>query len=153
MPSVVSNASPLIALQQIDRLDLLRDLFGMVAIPSAVARETVPSVPERPPWVAERPLTGPIDPRVLRASLDPGETEAIALALELGATSVILDDLPARRLAEEFGLSVVGTLGVLVRAKQRGLLTAIRPSLDALVAVDFYVGSKLLTELLAAAGE
>ena len=143
----------LIALHQLARLDLLRDLFGTVAISPAVALETAPSVRPRPERIPERPLALPLDPRVLRASLDPGETEAIGLALELGASWVILDDLPARRLADELGLRVVGTRGVLLQAKRRGLLASIRPSLDALVAVKFFVGPDLLVQLLAEAGE
>lgn len=152
-PSVVSNTSPLIALHQIGRLDLLRGLYGTVAIPPAVARETAPSIPARPEWIPERTLAHCLDPRVLRAALDPGETEAIGLALELGVTSIILDDLPARRLAQEVGLPVVGTLGVLVQAKRHGLLPTIQPLLQALVGVNFYVGSDLLARLLADAGE
>ncbi len=79
---VVADASPLIALQQIGMLDLLRSEFGEVVVPPAVAREIRPSVPSLP-WITERPLGQPLASRVLRASLGPGESEALSLAVEL----------------------------------------------------------------------
>jgi hypothetical protein len=87
------------------------------------------------------------------APIDPGEREVIALALELDGEWVILDDLAARKLASDRGLLVVGTVGVLIRAKQRGLLPAIRPSLDALVDVGFFIGSRLYHRVLTDTGE
>ena len=99
MAAVVADASVLIALAQIDRLSLLEQLFGEVLIPSAVAREVSPGLAKLPPWVRTHVLDEPPDPRVAAASLDAGETEAIALALVVKAERINLDDLPARRLA------------------------------------------------------
>src|SRR2546423_161583 len=82
--SVVCNASPLIALEQIARLDLLRQLFGNVLVPAAVIRETAPAL-VMPAWIAEQALGQPIEPRILQASLGPGETETVSLALEISA--------------------------------------------------------------------
>ena len=106
---VVSNASPLIALEQIAHLHLLHELFAAVLIPPAVVREIAPTV-TLPTWVNERARTQPIGPQILRASLGPGESEAISLALEVGAQWVLLDERPARRLAQALGLPVIGTL-------------------------------------------
>lgn len=149
---VVSNASPLIAFQQIGRLDLLRHLFGTITIPPSVVRETARTLGLRPDWLVERPLTRAMDDRLL-ASLDEGEGEAIALALELRADWLVLDDLPARRIAEGVGLPVVGSLGIVVRAKQRGLLPAAKPLVDALIANGLFVGSALYLDVLAIAEE
>jgi Tol biopolymer transport system component len=91
---VVSDASPLIALHQIGQLGLLGSIFGSVLIPPAVAREA-PGI-ERPDWLLVRSLEKPVAPPVVDAGLGQGESEAISLALELGAERVILDDLPAR---------------------------------------------------------
>ena len=121
-PSVVSNSSPLIALTQIGHLNLLEKLFTTVVIPPSVTRETTSVV--LPAWVIERPLAQPIGPRILRASLGPGESEAISFALEVNAQRIIVDDRPARRLAEALNLPVLGTLGVLLARKLlKALLT------------------------------
>ncbi len=78
-----------------------------------------------------------IGPRILRASLGAGESEAIRLALEMKARLLILDDRPTRRLAQALGLPIIGTMGILLAAKQRNFITAIRPNLDALLQHDF----------------
>lgn len=153
MAEVVADASVLIALVQIGRLSLLQSLFGDVVIPAAVAREVLPSLPEIPAWIQTRTVPTPLNARVLAGRLDPGETEAIALALDAGIERVILDDLPARRLALQLGLRVIGTAGVLLLAKQRGLLPALRPLLDALKASGFRLRKDVHAEVLNAAGE
>jgi len=153
MAAVVADASVLIALAQIDRLSLLEQLFGEVLIPAAVAREISPGLSGLPPWVRAHALDEPPDPRVAAASLDTGETEAITLALVVKAERIILDDLPARRLALAVGLSVVGTAGVLFAAKQKGLLPAVAPALDALRARGFWLRQDVYEEILEAAGE
>jgi predicted nucleic acid-binding protein len=106
---VVSNSSPLIALTQIGRLDLLGRLHPQVLIPPAVAVEIEPTVPRLPGWIAVKPLSLPRNPDVVSNSIGPGEHEAISLGMELRAERLILDELPARRLATSLGLSVIGT--------------------------------------------
>lgn len=152
-PLVVSNASPLIALHAVGQLDLLRSLFVTVNVPPTVAREVAPSLPVPPAWIVERLLEGEIDERLRRAGLDPGERDVIGLALQRPTAWLVLDDRPARRMAERVGLSVVGTIGVVVRAKQRGLLPAVRPTLDALIRNGLFVGQGLYREVLVGAGE
>lgn len=149
---VVSNASSLIALGHIAHIHLLQMLFSAVLIPPAVVRETAPTV-ALPAWISERALTQPIGPQILRASLGPGESEAISLALEVSARWVILDERPARRLAQALGLPVIGTLGVLLASKRRGLLPAVRPCVDALVDFGFHISPDLYNLVLADAGE
>jgi len=150
---VVSNSSPLIALDQLGHLDLMRRLFREVKVPAAVVREVSPQL-NLPSWVVEQPLTQPLAPRVLAASLGPGESEAICLAIEQSATQLILDDLPARRLATVLGQPVVGTIGILVAAKQGSLLTEIRPLLDTLIQQHgFFVAPALYNAALKQVGE
>lgn len=149
---VISNASPLIALEQIGQLGLLEQLFSSVVIPPAVVREVSASV-ALPPWVTEQSLDQAVGPRVLTASLGVGESEAISLALEVHARLLILDDRPARRLAQALGLSIIGTLGVLLAAKQRNLLPSVRPSLAALLQFDFRIAPGLYDQILLDAGE
>jgi uncharacterized protein len=149
---IISNASPLIALEQLSQLELLRRLYSNLVVPAAVAREVAPSV-RLPPWIDVRTLSQPIAARVLQAGLGPGESETIGLALELNAHRVILDDRPARRLAQALGLRVRGTVGLLVVATRTGLLRAIRPSLDGLAQFNFFLSPRLYDQALAAARE
>jgi uncharacterized protein len=148
----VSNASPLIALEQIGQLQLLEKLFGTLTIPPAVVREVAPTV-SLPPWVREQKLEQVIGPKILAASLGSGESEALSLALELEAHRVILDDRPARRLAQALHLPVIGTLGVLLGAKKRGLIVSLKPHLDLLLQHDFRIAPTLYKQVLRDAGE
>jgi predicted nucleic acid-binding protein len=151
-PLVVSNASVLIALEQIGQLDLLQNLFGSITIPPAVTRETAPTV-TLPSWVTERALTQPLSAQIIGASLGAGESEAIGLSLEVGASWVILDDRPARRLAQALNLSVIGTLGILVLSKRRSYLSLVRRSLDGLIQRGFRVAPDLYERVLSSVGE
>jgi predicted nucleic acid-binding protein len=114
--AVVSNSSPLIALARIQRLDLLPAIFESILIPPAVAREIAPSIPVLPTWLRIQASSVLPSAPLLRRRLGAGEREALALAIELRADWIILDDLPARRSAEASGLNVIGTL---VRWSQR----------------------------------
>lgn len=152
MPAV-SNASPLIALVAIQRLDFLPALFETVLIPPAAAHEIRRSIPVPPPWLEVQPLRAAPPEIVLRRTLGDGEREAIALALEVHGDPIILDDLPARRVAHAAGLNVVGTVGVLLGAKHVGLISRIRPELDSLLQTSFFLSPQLYEELLVAARE
>ncbi len=150
--SVVSNASPLIALKQIGRLQLLEQLFDQIVVPSAVVREVSPSV-TLPVWIKELTLVQAVGPIILGASLGAGESETISLALEINARFVILDERPARRLAQALHLPIVGTLGILLAAKRRNFLPAVRPCLDALLQHGFRITPALYKQVYHDAGE
>ena len=149
---VVSNSSPLIALEQIGQLDMLQSLFAEILIPAQVAVETVASVRSRS-WIRQQSLSVPFLPAVQRPTLGPGEREAICLALEVRARAILLDDYPARKLAVQLGLPVIGTAGVLVLAKQRQLIPAVRPCLDALIENRFFLSRALYDLILNRVGE
>jgi predicted nucleic acid-binding protein len=159
---VVSDASPLIALSAVARLDLLRELFGTVLIPEAVYVEIVQSGAGLPgakevdeaEWITPRTVGNTGLVKVLGLDLDPGESEAIVLALETGADLLLMDERKARRTATRLGLKVAGTLGLLVLAKQEGLLQEIRPVLDALVKqAGLRIGTGVYQQTLRLAGE
>lgn len=149
---VVSNASPLIELERIGQIHLLQELFDTVLVPPAVVREVAPSM-GLPAWVEQQHLLQAIGPRILSASLDAGESEAISLALESSARLVILDDRPARRLAQAMHLPVIGTVGILLAAKRRSFRPAVRPSLDALLQHNFRISQHLYEQVLVDANE
>ena len=155
---VVSDASPLIALASIDRLDLLGRLFDAVIIPTAVHTEvfgtSIHRRPILPGFIRLTPVSQASSVRFLRLNLHVGESEAIALALEHGIERIILDDKQARETANRLGLMVVGTLGILILAKQKGHLMEIRPLvLSMMTNVNFRLSPSILNRALAHVGE
>lgn len=148
----VANSSPLIVFERVERLDVLRELFGQLRVPSAVRLEVF-GTNQLPDWVEERSLSQPLAPQIASARLGAGESEAIALALEVKATELIIDDLAARRLAQSLGLSIIGCLGLLLRAKHRGLIPVVRPLMQAMQSDEFRISDNLFAKILSAAGE
>lgn len=126
-------------------------LFATVVVPLAVAAETR-SV-ERAKWLVELPFRGRFPDWLGAAGLGLGETEAIALALELAPEWLILDERRATRVARTAGLQVVGTVGILLSAKSRGLLPAVRPAIEDLLGTGFHLAAWVVADALAEAGE
>jgi len=149
---VVSNASPLITSLDIGLGAIFEALFGEVFIPPAVRQEVFTSRPQ-PSWITEHPLTNPSASRLLQGRLGVSEREAIALTLEVKADLLLMDELAGRRTATSLGVRVMGTLGVLLRAKAQQLIPAVSPLLDQLVATGFYVDDELAKQVRRTAGE
>lgn len=158
---VVSDSSPLISLASVGRLELLQALYGRVLIPQAVRDEVSGDLDRRgardvlaAEWIEVREASDTIDLFLARTLVDAGEAEAIGLAIELDAELLIVDERSARNLAETMGLRVTGVVGVLLESKSRGLLDAIKPTLDALsVNAGFYLSRRFYEATLGAAGE
>lgn len=148
----VTNSSPLIVLQRIGHIDLLPSTLGQISIPQAVRKEVFGQdlVPQ---WIEERTLAQPLAAQIIAARLGPGEREAIALALELRATLLLIDDLPARRLAQSLNIPVMGTLGLLLRAKNQGLIPVVRPLMEAMQSQEFRISDRVFARILSAASE
>lgn len=152
MSFYVANSSPLIALEQLELLDLLGKIFSRVLVPPAVVREVAPTV-ALPKWIIEQDLSQTIGSQILSASLGAGESEALSLALELKASLLILDERPARRLAGALGVPVIGTLGLLLKAKSLALIAELKPHLEVLLEQDFWISPALYKQVLKSAGE
>ena len=105
MTIVVADASPIIALTAVGRLDLLHSLFGDITIPEIVAMEVQPSVLALPDWVTVTRTPQDTPTPILSRALDPGERGALALALALNAELLIIDDRDGRREAMRLGNS------------------------------------------------
>jgi predicted nucleic acid-binding protein len=128
--NVVVDASPLIALARIERLDLLREMFGGVVVPSAVWHEVVAAGSDKAgaaqiatvAWIRLRDVVDQSAVDALRRDLGAGEAEAIVLARELQADLLIMDEALGRGIARSSGLPTVGLVGVLIEARKRGLL-------------------------------
>ncbi|MBI2760605.1 MAG: DUF3368 domain-containing protein [Chloroflexi bacterium] len=133
-------------------MHLLERLFGTVIAPPMVQRETARTM-DFPTWLIVRTPQTSVEPRLVDARLDAGEHQVIHLAMETSARRVILDDLKARRTARSLGLPIIGTAGVLLAAKTAGHLPAVRPYLDALLNVGFFISPSVYRQLLESAGE
>lgn len=105
-------------------------------------------------WIRTKTLASDQAARILRATLDPGEAEAIALALELQADLILIDERDGRSAAERAGLRVTGVLGVLLRAKSHGHVESVSQELEALrTRAKFFLSAKLEQLILESAGE
>ncbi|HBL13266.1 MAG TPA: DUF3368 domain-containing protein [Cyanobacteria bacterium UBA11162] len=156
---VVSNTSPILNLAIVDQLELLRWQFSEILIPHAVLDELKVNE-ERPGsqairqaislgWVKTQELGNEPLAQLLKQTLDRGEAEAIALAIELKADWTLLDEREGRKVAKSLGLKVTGILGVLLRAKQVGELESLQPVLDELInKAGFRIAPQLLTQVL-----
>ncbi len=154
---IAINTGPLIALARADALDVLSELPIEFVCPREVEQEIkagaalgYPVV--LPPWLEVLALGRPLDP-VSLASLDAGEAAVIQLALEQGIGRVCIDDRKGRRAALAVGLDVVGSLGLLARAKHLGIVTAVRPLVDRLSAEGAWYDAELLRRFYVAIGE
>ena len=158
---VVSDTSPFRCFAHLQRLDVLAALFDELIVPPAVVHELM-NPPSGQPAVDISTLTyarivAPFDTQKvaeLCRILHPGESEAIVIALELGNLRLLIDDADGRIEAQRLGLSVIGVLGLLRAAKERGLIPAIRPVLDELIrGLGFYIAENLRSRLLRDVGE
>jgi predicted nucleic acid-binding protein len=157
---VVSNTSPLVNLAVVGQLGLLGHLYGRVAIPQAVHNEIVAvgsvgtTALEASQWIETMRVANQTAVASLRMELDDGEAEAIALALELPADLILLDERKGRVIAQRLGVRFVGLLGVLIEAKHRGLIPAVGPTMDNLIKkAGFWIGQELYEHVLQVAGE
>lgn len=156
----VCNTGPLIGLARIDMAWLPFQLFPEVVVPEEVRLELMAGdSPDRVEiallldQARIHPSHGQPD-RLLLAELDAGEAAVISSALHLGITTVILDERKARRVASRaYGLQVKGTAGLLIEAKRRGMIEAVRPHLEGMIQGGYFLGSNLVAACLAEAGE
>lgn len=155
---IVADTGPLIALARVDLLDALPVLFQQVLLTPTVLAECE-ARPDRGEGLAIREAltAGQFQLQTPSADLptlglDAGETSAIALALELGA-GLLMDDKAGRNVAKRLDLAVIGTAGVLVLAKRKGVIDTVRPALDTLIAGGYFLGPDVVAQVLRAAGE
>ena len=156
---IISNNSPLVSLWGLNLLSLFRDLYTEVWIPREVEREFLRTKKEvrqqalnDAPWIKTVDLTDPQNAAVYEG-LDDGEAEVLALANEHKTSFVIIDEKKARQEAKRVGLIVKGTAGILLEAKEEGLIDAIKPLLMALRNNGMRMSDSLIDFVLREAGE
>ena len=159
---VVSDTTPLIGLASIQRFDLLQQLFGEVYIPQAVYDEAVLAGHEQggakrevsmSTWIKVVGVQDRLAVEVLLDEMDLGEAEAIVLARELSAEWVLMDERKGRRKLTQLGLHKIGTLGILLKAKQAGFVSEIRPDLEKLRQQGFSISQVVIDAVLREANE
>lgn len=159
---IVSDTTPLIGLASIGRLDLLQELFGEVYIPQAVFDETVTFGRENSKakqlvsnanWIHVVEVKDRLAVNVLLDEMDLGEVETIVLASEMNADWVLMDEKKGRRKLSQLNIPKIGTLGILLKAKELGLVSALKPEIEELQRSGFSISALLVEEILDAAGE
>ena len=153
---VVSNTTPILSLYKIGKLDLLRSLFGQITVPMAVYNEIAVAGRgkqghdefDKTDYIHIKEINNVFAANLLRSQLDYGEAEAIVLARELAANILLLDEKKARKVAQISAQTVIGTLGILHAAKNRGLIPDIKTSLDSLIANGIWIDRSLYRTIL-----
>jgi uncharacterized protein len=146
----------------VGQLNLMQQLYGTILIPTAVyeelldkrAGEIVITAVQSATWLKIQPVQNQEFVNELRNRVNVGEAEAIALAIEVEASRLLIDERLGRQTATEFGLKIIGVLGILLAAKRQNLITAIKPIIDDLMTqANFRISSKLYIDVLNTAGE
>jgi predicted nucleic acid-binding protein len=147
---VIADSSCLIILSKIDQLDLLRKNYSRIIITEEIAKEFDS---ELPAWIEVKEIRDKKLQLLFEEVLDLGEATALTLAFETEDCTVILDDLKARKIAAKLNLKVTGTIGVIVKAKQRGTIHSVKPLFEKILATDFRISDKVIKEAILEAGE
>ncbi len=161
MPNIIVNSTPLIALSGIGELNLLKDLYSTIIIPSAVYSEigaktssvTKREIEQALDWIKVCTIENHIAKTLYKSQLHDGEVEVMILGKELNAELLIIDDKNAKKHAKYLGFKVTGTLGVILKSKKEGHIQKIKPLLEKLIAENIYLDSKIVEYCLKEAGE
>jgi predicted nucleic acid-binding protein len=156
---IVCNASPIINLSKINKLDLIEKLYQKIIIPGAVFKELIVRGHDKENIPAIKSLidNNIIDVqevqsnalvRALEKDLDPGESAAIALAAEINAELIILDERDARETAEIYNLKKTVFIGILMKAKQKGFIDSVKKYLDQAIEKGFWIDEKLYQTII-----
>lgn len=147
---IICDTSCFIVLTNIDELDLLQKVYGQIVTTPEVSEEFGETLPE---WVIIEQAVNYHLQQVLELQLDKGESSAIALAIGTLGCTVILDDIKARKVAEKLGLDITGTIGVIIKAKLKGIIPSIKPLIAKIKATNFRLTEDIEKEALITAEE
>jgi len=159
---IVSNTTPLIGLASIGHFELLQQLFGKIIIPQAVYNEAVISGQEKgeakqeilsSDWIEVVSVVNSLAVEVLLDELDRGEAEVIVLARELNADWVLMDEKKGRRKLTQLGIRKIGTVGILLKAKEAGYIKSVTKNLTQLRDSGFSISQYVFDRVLQEAGE
>ena len=147
---IISDRSCFITLSNIGELSLLRLLYKQIVTTTEIAQEFGESLPD---WVEIIAVSDKAKQELLEMQVDKGEASAIALALESENPFLIIDDYKARKLAQNLKLNHTGTIGVIIAAKQKGIINSIKPILEKIKETNFRISTDLELQALIKAKE
>jgi predicted nucleic acid-binding protein len=148
--TIISDTSCFIILTNIGELELLHQVYGQIITTPDIVKEYGDALPE---WVEIVAVTDKYKQQLLELQIDKGESSAIALALEMPNSTIILDDYKARKIADQLGLTYTGTIGVIIKAKLNGIIPTIRPLLDKIKQTNFRISLDVEIQALKEANE
>jgi len=147
---IITDTSCFSLLYKLNALDLLNELFNEVVTTPEIAAEFTHQLPN---WVLVKDVVNKALQKEFLNHVDSGEASAIALASEIPYDFVVLDDAAARKFAEGLGLTVKGTIGLLLIAKKSGLIPLLKPYFDTIQQTNFRIAQNILDQVLIEAGE
>jgi predicted nucleic acid-binding protein len=159
---VVFNTSPLIGLASIGQFNLLREIFGEISIAQTAFDEAVTQGHEKggakhdissAKWIQVLEVKDRLAIEILLEEMDLGESETIVLAREINADWVLMDEKRGRRMLDQLKIPKIGTVGILLKAKQSGFLKSLRPELEKLQSLGFTLNQIVGDKVLHDAGE
>ena len=138
--TIISDTSCFILLSKIGELDLLQKLYGEIFTTSVIAEEFGEELPN---WVKIQDSTDKFRLQILEIQIDKGESNAIALALEIPESTLILDDIKARKIAQGLGLNFTGTIGIIIKAKLQNIIPSIEPIIEKIKQTNFRISPEV----------
>ena len=159
--SIIVNSTPLISLAVINRLELLRRIFGDVYVPRAVYDEVITNGKGKTGyhqllkinWFNIAEIENIELKRSIMVQLDEGEAEVVTIAKDKNISPVCIDEFAGRQYAKLLGLEVIGTLGILLTAKKKSYIPAVKPLCDKLISNGRYIERNLYNEVMKKAEE
>ena len=159
MRKIISNTTPILSLLKINKLSLLKNLYGQIIVPFAVYQE-IENGRDKPyyqdllliNWIEIKKIKNQKS-REYIFDLDDGEAEVLILANEINADLVLLDEIMGRRFSKQLKISFTGTIGVLLKAKEKGYIPSVKVLLEELITKGIWLNPKLITKALQLANE
>jgi uncharacterized protein len=147
---IISDTSCLIALSRINRLDILHYIFSTIVTTEEVQREFGQPLPS---WLEVKQVKNESKFEEIKKLLDQGEASAIALALETENAVLVIDEKKGRKIAKELNIEIIGTLRILLFAKQEGIIPSVKDLIQKLHHYNFRFAKSIIDQILKEAGE
>lgn len=148
--TIISDTSCFIILTNIGELDLLQKVYGQILTTVEVAIEYGERLPD---WIVIESVNDKHSQKILEMQVDKGEASTLALAIKTSDSTIIVDDYRARKVAEKLGINYTGTIGVIIKAKLKGIILSIKPLLVKIRQTDFRITAEIERQALKEAGE
>ena len=147
---IISDTSCLIALSKIEKLDLLQDLYQEIIVTNDIYQEFGSSLPD---WIIITEVKDKQTQRDLEEQLDKGESSSIALALEIDNATLIIDEIKGRKIAQSLNIDIIGTIGIILLAGKKGLISDVIGTVLRLVNKGFRLSDKLINKIIERYGQ